>query len=224
MKRRSILVNGIIMAAAGFVCLVLYKYLHPNNRNALTDQILDSVGLTLILFGQYIRISARGYKSEALLKNDAIITDGPYAFVRHPMYLASFLIGMGAAVMLFKWWMVAVYLAFFLLWYGPQIRTEQQWLLKKYGQQYIDYCKKTPCFFPRMKTLISFRAKKYIPLRLAWLKREWNTILVWSIVIVVVEGYQDIHLYTLSGFLRELIFLLLIVFYFAAFAFMFREG
>ena len=224
MKERSILVNGFIVAIVGLVCVYSYKYLHPERQSALTDHILDSLGLTIILFGQYIRISARGYKSVRHFDTSVLITDGPYAFVRHPMYLASSLIGLGLVILLLKLWLVPVYLLLFFLWYWPQIHNEEQWLVGKFGQEYIDYCKTTPCFFPRLRTLFGFKAKKYIPLKLAWIKKEWNTILVWSLVVVLVEGYEDISAYTFPIFIRELFFLLLIVVYFTAFAFLFREG
>ena len=223
MKRRSILVNGIIIAVAGFVCILLYRHLRQSNRTAFTDQIVDSVGLTIVLIGQYLRISARGYKSEKHLLKNMLIVDGPYAFVRNPMYLASFLIGLGIVILLLRWWLIPVYLGLFLLWYWPQIHNEQKWLVEKFAQEYVNYCKETPCFFPHLKALVGLKAKKYIPLKLAWLKKEWNTILIWSLVVVIVEGYEDISSYSFEVFVKEFLFLLLIVFYFTAFAFLFRE-
>lgn len=222
MKRRSIFLNGIIMALAGCLIILLYRHIVPHRQSAITDQIIDSAGLTVILIGQYLRISARGYKSERLIEKYMLITDGPYGLVRHPMYLASFLIGLGLVIMLFEWWGVIVYAAFFALWYWPQIHDEQQWLVKKFGQQYLDYCKATPACVPRLKALVSFRAKKYIPLKLAWIKREWNTILIWSLAVAAAEGYQDITSFDLATFSREIILLMLIFFYFVGFAVLFR--
>jgi len=223
MKRRSIFVNGLIVTTVGYLCLLLYRYMIPRKQSAPTDIIVDSIGLTVILFGQYLRISARGYKSEKHLNSNVLVTTSPYAFVRNPMYLASFLVGLGLVIILFQWWVLAVYGIFFLLWYGPQIHNEQQHLIKKFGQDYIDYCKSTPCFFPRPGTLVHFKAKAHILLKLEWIKKEWNTILVWAIVIVVAEGYQDISSFRLEVFIKEILFLLLIFFYFTAFAFLFRE-
>lgn len=222
MRRRSIFVNGVIITAVGFLCVLLYKYLRPGNRNPLVDGVVDVVGLMIILFGQYIRASARGYKSERHIEGAVLITDGPYAFVRNPMYLASFLIGLGIVVMLIEWWVIPAYLAFFLFWYYPQIRNEEKWLVKKFGQEYTEYCGGVPCFLPRLRSLISFDAKKYIPLKPAWLKREWKTILAWSLVVVIAEGYEDISSYGLAVFAKRLAFLVLVVFLFAVFAIFLR--
>ena len=221
-KKRSIFLNGVIIAAAGFLCLYLYRYLAQQRQNVLVEQILDPLGLTIILFGQYLRISARGYKLEKHLEKAVLITDGPYALSRNPMYLASFLIGLGLTILLLKWWTLPTYIVFFLVWYWPQIHNEQERLKKKFGQEYTCYCKTTPCFFPRLKTLISFKARKYIPLKMIWIKKEWNTILVWSVVAFVAEGYQDINFYSFGDSVREFILLLLIMFYFTVFAIMFR--
>lgn len=223
MKRRSIFVNGIIAVAAAFLCILLHRYMHPANQSVAADQVLDSIGLTFILFGLYIRISARGYKSEKHLEGFSLLKDGPYALVRNPMYLASFLIGLGAVILLLDWWMVPVYAVFFALWYWPQIHNEEQWLIKKFGQEYIDYRKTTPRFIPRLRTLTSFKAKSYIPLKKIWIKKEWNTILIWSLVAVFAEGYDDISSYGIKDFAKESVILLLIIFYFTAFAFLFRE-
>jgi len=222
MKRRSIFVNGIIIAVAGCLCLFLYSQMVPHNRSAVKDQIADSIGLTVILLGQYLRISARGYKSERHIEKTVLLTEGPYAFVRNPMYLASFLIGLGLVILLLDLWMIPVYGGFFLLWYWPQIHDEQEWLVKRFGQEYIDYCKTTPCFLPRLRALVSFKAKTYIPLKTVWIKKEWNTIFIWSLVAVVVEGYQDITSFSFAVFAKEFAFLLLILFYFTAFAILFR--
>jgi len=70
---------------------------------------------------------------------------------------------------------------------------------------------------------VSFKTKSYIPLKKVWIKREWNTILIWSLVVVFAESYDDISSYGIKDFAKESVILLLIVFYFTAFAFLFRE-
>ncbi len=223
MMRRSIFVNGIIVAAVGIGLLLLYKRLNLGSENPQADQIADAVGIVIILFGQFLRASARGYKSQKHIEKDKLITSGPYALVRNPMYLASFLIGLGIVVVLLRWWMIPVYLLFFLIWYWPQIHTEQKWLAGKFGQQFTDYCNTTPCFFPRLQSLIKFRQKEHMPIKLKWLKREWNTILAWLVVVFAVEGYKDAKTYDNAACIKELAMLLAIVIIFAVIVFLARD-
>ncbi|RKY24789.1 MAG: hypothetical protein DRP62_02940 [Planctomycetota bacterium] len=222
-KRRSIFINGLIVAGTGFVLLYLHRHITPVRQPVLIDQILDSLGLTIIFFGEYIRISARGYKSLRISEKQSLITSGPYEMVRNPMYLGSFLIGLGIVVMTLKIWMTPIYILLYLLWYQHQLSKEEQHLIKRFGQDYLDYTQATPRFFPHVKGLLEFDIRKYIPLRPEWIKKEWNTILVWVLVVVFLEGYEDLRQYGFSALLKEFSLLFFLTLYFIAFAFIFRE-
>jgi len=211
------------VAAVVIGLLLLYNPLHSSEKNALTDHIIDAIGLVIILAGQYLRICARGYKSQKHSDKVSLVTDGPYALVRNPMYLASFFMGLGMVLMVLKLWMVPVYLLFFLLWYWPQIHNEQKWLVEKFGQQFTDYCSTTPCFFPGLRGLPGFRQKEHLPIKLSWLKKEWNTILVWVLIVFAAEGYEDIGAYGMAACIKELAMLLVIVFIFAVVVFLVRD-
>jgi len=223
MIRRSIFVNGLIVTAVGIGLLLLYKPLFAGEENVLADHIADAAGMVIILLGQYIRASARGYKSQKHTEKDLLITDGPYELVRNPMYLASFFIGLGMVLIILKLWMVPIYLLFFLLWYWPQIHNEQKWLVGKFGQEYTDYCRRTPCFFPGLRGLLGFRQKKYLPIKLSWLKKEWNTILMWFVIVFAAEGYKDIKAYGVTAGIKELAMHLGIIIIFAAVVFLVRD-
>jgi protein-S-isoprenylcysteine O-methyltransferase Ste14 len=223
MIRRSIFVNGLIVTAVGIGLLLLYKPLFGGKENVLADHIADAAGMVIILLGQYIRASARGYKSERHIEKDKLITDGPYELVRNPMYLASFLIGLGMVLIILRLWMVPVYLLFFLLWYWPQIHNEQKWLVGKFGQQFTDYCSTTPCFFPRLRGLLGLRQKEHLPIKLSWLRKELNTILMWFVIVFASEGYKDIKAYGVAAGLKELAMHFGIIIIFAVVVFLIRD-
>ncbi len=55
-------------------------------------------GIALIVAGEAIRCWANGYVGQSKVNQGGsgrLITAGPYAFVRHPLYLGTFLIGSG---------------------------------------------------------------------------------------------------------------------------------
>lgn len=171
-KRRSIFVNGIIVACTEFLPLYFYRSVTPAKQSILLDSVVDSIELTVAFFGQLLRISARGYKSRQTDNNASLVTTGPYASVRHPMYFGSFLTGLGIVIVFLKIWMVPVYILLYLLWHRWQIYTEEKHLVQKFGQAYLHYSQTTPRFFPPIKDLIRLHLKKYMSLRLKGVKKS----------------------------------------------------
>src|ERR1022692_3681145 len=53
-------------------------------------------GIGYIIVGLLIRLWSNGYA----IKNDKLTTSGPYAFVRNPLYLGTFLIAIGFVIVL----------------------------------------------------------------------------------------------------------------------------
>ena len=53
-------------------------------------------GIGYIIAGCLIRLWSNGYA----IKNDKLTTSGPYAFVRNPLYLGTFLIAIGFVIVL----------------------------------------------------------------------------------------------------------------------------
>src|SRR5262249_46653199 len=64
---------------------------------------------------------------------------GPYAFIRHPLYVGSFLIGLGCAAMTRDVRVVLVFIGAFLLMYVPRIRREEASLRRRHGEAHARY-------------------------------------------------------------------------------------
>ncbi|MBI3332679.1 MAG: isoprenylcysteine carboxylmethyltransferase family protein [Candidatus Omnitrophica bacterium] len=76
------------------------------------------------------------------------ITAGPYAWVRHPLYVANFLLGLGIALVAGWWPMVAVYLLVFLPIHALIMRSEEVHLTNLYGERYAAYQRAVPGVIP----------------------------------------------------------------------------
>ena len=61
--------------------------------------VLFAVGASLALLGECLRVWACGH----LRKNQAVIQSGPYAHVKNPLYLGTFLILTKTAVESIRW-------------------------------------------------------------------------------------------------------------------------
>lgn len=109
------------------------------------------VGSLLAILGATVR----GWAAGTLRKNRALATSGPYAFTRNPLYLGSFLIGMGVTVAGNVLVFVLLFTVFYLIVYVRVARREARFLAEKFGESYRRYAAQVPLFLPRP---IPFRA------------------------------------------------------------------
>ncbi len=152
--------------------IVLFpSFFFRHQRLGSLEEIAEIFGIALILFGQLIRTSARGYKSEQSQNGHALIQGGPYSLVRNPMYLGILLIGLGIALMLFQWWAMAVFLIVFIVRYLLLIFKEEKKLLEVFSGQYKIYQGKVPRLIPPLTMLLQADISEYLPLKLSWLKK-----------------------------------------------------
>jgi hypothetical protein len=93
----------------------------------------------------------RAWAAGTIRKDEVLATTGPYAFVRHPLYLGSFLIGLGLALAGGHWlWPLAV-VAYFGLGYARALREEAERLTELFGHAYVEYAARVPAFLPRLR-------------------------------------------------------------------------
>lgn len=91
------------------------------------DQWLDLLGLAIALGGEGLRFWTWGANAEAGLF--ALRSSGPYALMRHPLYVGNFLIVLGMLMVLNNPIVYAVGLPAFALLYRSVARKEEQQLL-----------------------------------------------------------------------------------------------
>ena len=97
----------------------------------------------------------RGWGAGHLVKNDALTTTGPYAHLRHPLYLGTLLIATGFALLLGGYWSLALLAAlwpWFALGYFPRKeRLESARLSALYGDAFERYRAAVPALWPRWR-------------------------------------------------------------------------
>jgi protein-S-isoprenylcysteine O-methyltransferase Ste14 len=84
-----------------------------------------------------------------LFADQQLVTSGPYAYVRHPMYIGLMLAAWGALLIYATW--TTVYFAVFAPFLLVRTRREEQALAAEFGEQWQEYCKRVPAFFPRLR-------------------------------------------------------------------------
>jgi protein-S-isoprenylcysteine O-methyltransferase Ste14 len=108
----------------GFVCAALFILLaRPVFWTLVTGGVISLVGLAL-----------RAWAAGHIRKNDRLATSGPYAHTRNPLYLGSFLLGLGFTVAAGR----------------PLMRVESATLAGLFGGEFERYARAVPLFVPRL--------------------------------------------------------------------------
>src|SRR6185312_489074 len=119
-------------------------------------QFWAAFGAALTLVGLLFTVWARLYLGRnwsgmfATIKADhELITGGPYALVRHPIYSGLMLAIIGTALALGQWRGVfATVLAFIAI--VHRMRVEEGFMREQFGGAYDDYARRVPAFVPRV--------------------------------------------------------------------------
>lgn len=98
-----------------------------------------------------VRTLGRHWTYQArVIEGHELVTNGPYAVVRNPIYLGIFELMLASGLAFTRWWTLVAAVAFFLI--GNQIRmnAEERLLRETFGTVYEDYARRVPAFLPRL--------------------------------------------------------------------------
>ena len=130
----------------------------------------------MALFGALLRALAAG----VIRKDATLTTSGPYAWTRNPLYLGSFLMGTGFAVMSGSWLAAALIILPSFVIYPNVIRNEEAHLARLFPTQFPEYCSRVPRFFPRFRSVEkAFSSQQYLA------NREYQTALGFALMLAV---------------------------------------
>lgn len=122
------------------VLIVLYTLL------AEPVPALAFLGLGLALAGALVRLYASGF----IVKNQELATDGPYRFMRHPLYTGNILLVVGFALASARWWALPLAGVFFWFYYPTAIEYEDRKLHRIFGTAWENWAASTPALVPRL--------------------------------------------------------------------------
>ena len=115
------------------------------------------IGFAVALIGELIRfwgVSWAGSETRATggVGGTFLIISGPFAYVRNPLYVGNIMLYLGLGIMSFALfpYLQIVAIIFFLIQYYFIVGEEEKYLWEKFKDDYKDYCKNVPAFFPRL--------------------------------------------------------------------------
>lgn len=198
-----------ILAAALFLAGLVFLYPQIYLQNKFISEVMDFVGFFTMVLGVLFRAAGRGYKKAFAGNGTKLATSGPYAVIRNPMYLGTFLIGAGLVLLAFPLWTVVPFAVVFFLRFRLEIQKEETHLSQMFGKEYAVYCQKTPRLFPTWKSMTSERLQAVFPWRYCRLTQELKSLLYLPIIAIALEILEETAVWDQRHFTEEgIIFLL----------------
>ncbi len=111
-----------------------------------TSSVLLGLGAVLIAGGVLLWVAASMHCQRAA-NADGVATSGPFAVIRHPIYVSMYLLCTGLGLVFFTWLHVLVLVAFAPLWWLA-CRREEQEIREAHGEGYVDYQARTSMVIP----------------------------------------------------------------------------
>jgi len=158
--------SGLRTKSAWFIAVPFFLLASPSAASLALGAVVAAVGLAL-----------RGWSAGTIHKDEVLTTSGPYAYVRNPLYVGSFLIGAGLAVAGGSWLWLVLFLGFFAVMYGPTVSAEAARLTERFGHRYVEYGTKVPAFLPRLTPFVDHDTGAGFAWAQYQRNREWEALL-----------------------------------------------
>lgn len=109
----------------------------------------------LVLLGMALRIwaggSAGSHTRTDSIEAPRLVTGGPYAYVRNPIYLGSVILSLGMIGVVDDPWMLALAVPAFVSLWVMLVPAEEEFLRRQFGARYAAYCHAVPRMLPRLR-------------------------------------------------------------------------
>ncbi len=147
--------TSLLTLLLAFLSMNFWNWLYFLTEPALVQPILLIIGILLAVSGVIIAVQASKIISVSTVadmrtdRRPELVTDGIYARVRHPLYLATILV-FSAMAFLYPFPVVIVFALSMIVYTIIGAFLEERKLLLHYGQEYRDYRKKAGFILPKL--------------------------------------------------------------------------
>jgi len=155
------------------------------------DESVDLFGFILALFGVWIRMVARDWKLEHGSKG--LVTIGPYAVVRNPMYVGSLIIGLGLCAIIGDLPFLVLFLTCFAFVHVCSVRSEELFLSQKWPADFSAYRSSVPAWVPSVAAIVgAYRqgAFRFLNLKRSFAK-ESDSLVATVVGACLLEAHED---------------------------------
>jgi len=153
----SLLVFLVVILALKVDRLLGITDILPRLLSLILASLFFLVAFILVGWSVLVFLKAKG-TPVPLNPPPQLVTTGPYAYVRNPMLTGVFALLFGIGILLGSISLLVIFTPLFILVNVWELKAiEEPELLKRLGQDYIEYRKSTPMFFPSLGKIFKRR-------------------------------------------------------------------
>lgn len=147
--------GGLLFRARGVtpVVLVLVVVLWPTTGGLSLER--GAVALALVAGGEWYRMRAVGVAGKCTRTRGSnvkeLVTSGPFARVRNPLYIGNFVLTYGLVVLSKVDWLLWAFPLAFFFQYAAIVAWEESVLAETFGEEYERYTREVPAWLPSTK-------------------------------------------------------------------------
>ena len=184
--------------------LPLVAFAFYESRSVLTllgedsEAIWDAVCIALSFAGLGVRILTVGFvpagtsgRNTQEQRASELNTTGIYGTVRHPLYLANYLMFLGFVLALKVWWFALIAVLVYILYYERIMMAEERFLQSRFGARYTEWASRTPAFLPRLS---GWTTPAYSFSLRSVLRREYNGFYLILVYFTLLDLLTDLVL------------------------------
>ena len=189
-RRKWVLAPGLLLL------FLVFRPLYPQGSRRL-DLWLDLLGLAVALAGQALRALTIGYVYirrgglSGQVYADDLVTGGIFNHSRNPLYLGNILIYAGLLIIFNNPWVYLIGLPSVVLVYLLLVAAEEDYLRKRFGARFEDYCRRVNRWLPDFRGL----SRSLEGMRFNWRRlvvKEYGSASAWMLSTVLLLGYDTL--------------------------------
>jgi protein-S-isoprenylcysteine O-methyltransferase Ste14 len=172
-----------------FVVAIAAFFVRPAYSGSAEEYIVKGISIILVIAGVILRAWAAGcagnHTRTSNIEAGKLATNGPYAFVRNPIYLGSIVLGVGMVGIVGDWRLSPLCFGTFAALYFVIIPAEEEFLQRAYPLEYKVYCRNVRRLVPRFTPWAGADRTPF-----AWQPalREWQTVIILVSILAFLFG------------------------------------